>query len=147
MGFMFVSPGSKLWRRKMAAVAKAVGCESMDDLRTRFGPKWAFHLRPIIARWMFNWWDYDFTDGEYSAECHLLEKETGYKAIEEPAWEDEEGNEVRPKQWHGWLVRGELVESFREPQKIIQLEAFDLLVALSCRKRQHTLTTGSIQNF
>lgn len=45
----WVSPRAWLWRAKLAAFARSLGCLSMDDLKLRLGPKWAYRYRDIIA--------------------------------------------------------------------------------------------------
>ena len=53
--FMFVSPGSKHWRVKVAAFCQLLeksfpdrNIKTMDDLTEQFGPKWAYNNRAFI---------------------------------------------------------------------------------------------------
>jgi hypothetical protein len=47
--FAWTGPNSKKWRLQLASFATRHGCWSMDMLRERFGPKWAYHLADRIA--------------------------------------------------------------------------------------------------
>lgn len=40
--------GSREWRRKLAKFAFLAGCSDMYQIRRKFGPRWAYHLAPII---------------------------------------------------------------------------------------------------
>lgn len=46
--FAWVSPGATKWRSAIKALAQIAGCDSLEELRERFGPRWAYHLRDII---------------------------------------------------------------------------------------------------
>lgn len=53
--FMWNSPGSRLWRHRLASFALSIGAKDIDGIRKLFGPRWAFHFRKAIedvpARW------------------------------------------------------------------------------------------------
>ena len=46
--FAWNSPASWLWRQKLKEFAKARGAETMEHLKTLFGPRWAYHLGDAI---------------------------------------------------------------------------------------------------
>jgi hypothetical protein len=46
--FNWNSPGAWLWRKKLEAFAINHGCFSLEDLKARFGPRWAYKCRMAI---------------------------------------------------------------------------------------------------
>ena len=42
-----MGPGS-LWRTKLGIVAEMLRFDSSDDFARSLGPKWAYHLKPVI---------------------------------------------------------------------------------------------------
>jgi hypothetical protein len=46
--FSWVTPNSGLWRLKVASFAQYVGAETMDELRSIFGPRWAYLFKDYI---------------------------------------------------------------------------------------------------
>ena len=47
--FAWHSPGGQEWRRKLATFADRHGCLDLDDMKERFGSRWAYHLCEVIA--------------------------------------------------------------------------------------------------
>ena len=80
MGFMFLSPGSKLWRRKLSDIAQFLGAKNLDELVEMIGEKWAFMLRPVIARWVYNPGNYE-NFREYEMDYYFAEVATGWERV------------------------------------------------------------------
>jgi hypothetical protein len=47
--FAWNSPGATEWRRKLKAFAELHGFRSMEQIRRKYGPRWAFLLRVVIS--------------------------------------------------------------------------------------------------
>lgn len=47
----FNSPRAKLWRQKLERFAREHSVADLDGMKTVFGPKWAYRLKDIIAKW------------------------------------------------------------------------------------------------
>lgn len=47
--FMFVSPRSKLWRWQVGQFAQRNGCSDLDQVREKFGKRWAYYQRAEIV--------------------------------------------------------------------------------------------------
>jgi hypothetical protein len=45
--FASLGPGATVWRRKLAAFCRVSGL-NWSQLRETFGPRWAWHLAPIL---------------------------------------------------------------------------------------------------
>jgi len=46
--FSWVSPGATIWRKRLSELASALGITDFDGFKTRYGPRWAYHLRERI---------------------------------------------------------------------------------------------------
>jgi hypothetical protein len=46
--FSWVGGGGKLWRAKLGILAGMLGIQSLDAFAEQFGPKWAYHLGPVL---------------------------------------------------------------------------------------------------
>ena len=46
--FSWAFGAGSLWRTKLDIVAEMLRFDSSDDFAQRMGPKWAYHLRPVI---------------------------------------------------------------------------------------------------
>jgi len=46
--FSWVGGGGKLWRGKLGILAGLLNIKSLDEFAEQFGPKWAYHLQPVI---------------------------------------------------------------------------------------------------
>ena len=46
--FAWHSPGGMEWRRKLGTFADRHGCLDLDDMKEKFGSRWAYHLCDII---------------------------------------------------------------------------------------------------
>jgi hypothetical protein len=46
--FSWAGGGGKLWRAKLGILAGMLGIDSLDGLAEEFGPKWAYHLQPVL---------------------------------------------------------------------------------------------------
>jgi hypothetical protein len=46
--FSWADGAGSLWRAKLSILAGMLGFKSTDDFARKFGPKWAYHLRPAI---------------------------------------------------------------------------------------------------
>lgn len=46
--FSWAFGGGKLWRAKLGVLAGLLNIRSLDEYAERFGPKWAYHLEPIL---------------------------------------------------------------------------------------------------
>jgi hypothetical protein len=49
--FNFNSGGSRLWRQKVKAFAAFHGCSDSNQLKEKFGPRWAWTCREAIVSW------------------------------------------------------------------------------------------------
>jgi hypothetical protein len=47
--FSWAGGGGKLWRAKLGILAGLLNIKSLDEFAERYGPKWAYHLQPVIA--------------------------------------------------------------------------------------------------
>ncbi len=47
--FSWVEGGGKLHRLKVGVLAGLLGIDSLDGFAEQFGPKWAYHLRPVLG--------------------------------------------------------------------------------------------------
>jgi hypothetical protein len=47
--FTWAKGAGSLFRRKLGMLAGLVGFRSMDDFARRLGPKWAYHIKPVIG--------------------------------------------------------------------------------------------------
>jgi hypothetical protein len=48
--FAWATPGSWVWRRKLKIIAESLGVSEIAGMTSRFGARWAFHLREVVAR-------------------------------------------------------------------------------------------------
>ncbi len=48
--FAWATPGSWVWRRKLKILAESLGVPEIAGMTARFGPRWAFYLREVVAR-------------------------------------------------------------------------------------------------
>ncbi len=71
--FGWVSPGAKEWRARCAEFGRAARAESSEEMVKKFGPKWAYHLRPAIMQTnVFQWYDFvGYVSDEYGGEHRL----------------------------------------------------------------------------
>jgi hypothetical protein len=46
--FAWHSAGGWLWRAKLARFAQAIGARRYNDLKTKYGSRWAYHFAPLI---------------------------------------------------------------------------------------------------
>jgi hypothetical protein len=46
--FSWASGGGKLWRAKLGLLAGMLNIHSLDEYAEQFGPKWAYHLEPVL---------------------------------------------------------------------------------------------------
>ncbi len=46
--FQWHTPNSHMWRFCVRALAEYFGCDNMDDLKKRFGPRWAYYFAESI---------------------------------------------------------------------------------------------------
>lgn len=115
LGFMFLGSGSKLWRRKLADIARFLGAATMDDLAEMLGEKWAYKMRPIIARWVYPPESYDSIK-EYELDYRLAELATGYnRAL------NEKGDII------GWDVAGTVITDRKSFSNLLHQEVCLLL--------------------
>jgi hypothetical protein len=48
--FAWATPGSWVWRRKLKIIAASLGVHEIGQMTARFGPRWAYWLRDVVAR-------------------------------------------------------------------------------------------------
>jgi hypothetical protein len=48
--FAWATPGSWVWRRKLKIIAESLGVHEIGQMTARFGPRWAYWLRDVVAR-------------------------------------------------------------------------------------------------
>jgi len=48
--FAWVTPGSWVWRRKLKIIGQSLGVHEIGEMNARFGRRWAFRLRDVVAR-------------------------------------------------------------------------------------------------
>ncbi len=48
--FAWSTPGSWVWRRKLKTLAESLGVKEIAGMTARFGPRWAFYVRDVVAR-------------------------------------------------------------------------------------------------
>lgn len=55
--FSWVEGGGKLHRRKVGVLAGLLHFKSLDDFATNYGPKWAYHLGPVLPLIVLPYYD------------------------------------------------------------------------------------------
>jgi hypothetical protein len=48
--FAWATPGAWLWRKKLSLLAESLGIDSIEEMSEEFGPRWAYRIQEIVAR-------------------------------------------------------------------------------------------------
>lgn len=48
--FAWATPGSWVWRCKLKTLAESLGVKEIAGMTTKFGPRWPFYVRDVVAR-------------------------------------------------------------------------------------------------
>jgi len=90
--FAWNTDGSWLWRRKLKALADALGVLEIGQMATLFGPRWAFRWKDIIARLQLSYYpsmehaeadgrDLAFSEVQRRGEFIIWRRQDGSSAI------------------------------------------------------------------
>ena len=55
--FSWAGGGGKLWRAKVGILAGLLNIRSLDEYAEQFGPKWAYHLQPVLTSIVLPYYD------------------------------------------------------------------------------------------
>ncbi len=72
--FAWATPGSWVWRRKLKILAESLGVKEIAGMTARFGPRWAFYIRDVVARFQLQEYqteDLYIADGRLP--CHEMD--------------------------------------------------------------------------